>query len=285
MQPRRSVARPGDPHRFPRAAKASLPAPLAPPLTAQRHLRYAVREVAPGLHRAPAGMLWRVSNIRSRAGGRGSRSGRRWPWPPPRWASASARTPRSQGWPPLATIIMSAVVLSGSAQFAFITALSGGAGLLTGIGAASLMNLRFVPMAAASARSLHGGRIRRAFEGQTVVDGSWVPAQRPDGSTDREMMIAATFVQWPAWILGTAAGALLVPSAEFLHRFGLDVDLPLLLPDPAAGGAQGPPGPPLDRPRRLRGGRAVGAARAGRGGPAAVRAGHPARPATRAATR
>ncbi len=131
-----------------------------------------------------------------------------------------------EGWPPAATIIMSTVVLSGSAQFAFITALSGGSGLLTGIGAASLMNLRFVPMAAASARSLHGGPLRRALEGQTVIDGSWVPAQRPDGSTDRELMMGATFVQWPAWILGTALGALLVPSAQFLHDFGLDVVFP-----------------------------------------------------------
>jgi predicted branched-subunit amino acid permease len=130
------------------------------------------------------------------------------------------------GWPPAATIIMSAVVLSGSAQFAFVTSMSGGAGLITGIGAATLMNLRFLPMAAASARSLHGGRLQRAFEGQTVVDGSWVPAQRPDGTTDRELMFGATFVQWPAWILGTALGALLVPSAEFLYTYGLDVIFP-----------------------------------------------------------
>jgi predicted branched-subunit amino acid permease len=130
------------------------------------------------------------------------------------------------GWPPAATIIMSAVVLSGSAQFAFVTALSGGAGLAVGISAGALMNLRFVPMAAASARSLHGNRLQRAFEGQTVVDGSWVPAQRPDGTTDRELMFGATFVQWPAWIGGTAVGALLLPSAEFLHTFGLDAVFP-----------------------------------------------------------
>jgi predicted branched-subunit amino acid permease len=130
------------------------------------------------------------------------------------------------GLPAGVAILMSAVVLSGSAQFAFVTAMSGGAGLLTGLAAGGLMNLRFVPMAAASSRSLHGGRLQRAFEGQTVVDGSWVPAQRPDGTTDRELMVAATFVQWAAWIAGTAVGALLVPSADFLHTFGLDVVFP-----------------------------------------------------------
>jgi len=130
------------------------------------------------------------------------------------------------GWPPAATIIMSALVFSGSAQFAFITAMSGGVGLIAGIGAGALMNLRFVPMAAAAARSLHGGPVRRALEGQAVVDGSWVLAQRPDGTTDREMMIGATLVQWPAWVLGTTVGALLVPSADLLYRFGLDVVFP-----------------------------------------------------------
>ncbi len=130
------------------------------------------------------------------------------------------------GWPPLAAIIMSAVVMSGSAQFAFVTVIAGGGGLLVGLGAGALMNLRFVPMAAAAARSLHGGPVQRAFEGQTVVDGSWVAAQRPDGTTDRELMMGATLVQSSAWIAGTALGALLVPSADLLYRLGLDLVFP-----------------------------------------------------------
>jgi 4-azaleucine resistance transporter AzlC len=130
------------------------------------------------------------------------------------------------GWPPAAAIIMSAVVMSGSAQFAFVTAIAGGGGLLVGLGAGALMNLRFVPMAAAAARSLHGGPVQRAFEGQTVVDGSWVAAQRPDGTTNRELMMGATLVQSSAWIAGTAIGALLVPSADLLYRLGLDLVFP-----------------------------------------------------------
>jgi branched chain amino acid efflux pump len=129
-------------------------------------------------------------------------------------------------WPPLAAIVMSTVVFSGSAQFAYISATVDGGSLLLGLGAAALMNLRFVPMAAAAARSLHGGRLRRAVEGQAVVDGSWVAAQRSDGTTDREMMIGATLVQGTAWIAGTAAGALLVPSADLIYRLGLDVVFP-----------------------------------------------------------
>lgn len=130
------------------------------------------------------------------------------------------------GWPAVASVVMSTVVFSGSAQFAFVKATADGGGLLVALGAAALMNLRFVPMAAAAARSLRGGRIRRAFEGQTVVDGSWVAAQRADGTTDREMMMGATLVQGAAWVTGTAVGALLVPSADLLYRLGLDVVFP-----------------------------------------------------------
>lgn len=130
------------------------------------------------------------------------------------------------GWPSVASIVMSTVVFSGSAQFAYVTATAGGGSLLVGLGAAALMNLRFVPMAAAAARSLRGGRVRRAFEGQTVVDGSWVAAQRADGTTDRELMMGATAVQGLAWVGGTALGALLVPSADLIHRLGLDVVFP-----------------------------------------------------------
>jgi predicted branched-subunit amino acid permease len=39
-------------------------------------------------------------------------------------------------------------------------------------------------------------------------------------------MLGATLVQWPAWVLGTAVGALLVPSADVMYRFGLDVIFP-----------------------------------------------------------
>ena len=130
------------------------------------------------------------------------------------------------GWPAIASIVMSTVVFSGSAQFAYVTATAGGGSLLVGLGAAALMNLRFVPMAAAAARSLHGGRVRRAFEGQAVVDGSWVAAQRADGTTDRELMMGASAVQCLAWVGGTAVGALLVPSADLIHRLGLDVVFP-----------------------------------------------------------
>jgi predicted branched-subunit amino acid permease len=131
----------------------------------------------------------------------------------------------THGWPAGLTILMSLVVFSGSAQFTLVTTLTSG-GIGPALAGAALMNLRFVPMAAATARSLHGGRWRRAMEGQAVVDGSWVSAQRTDGTVDREKMLAASLVQWPAWVAGTAIGALAVPSTAIIHTAGLDLVFP-----------------------------------------------------------
>jgi predicted branched-subunit amino acid permease len=131
----------------------------------------------------------------------------------------------NHGWPTALTILMSLAVFSGSAQFALVTALAGG-GVLPALASATLMNVRFVPMAAASASSLRGGPLRRALEGQAVVDGSWVSAHRADGTTDREKMLAASLVQWPAWVAGTAIGALAVPSTGYIHAAGLDLIFP-----------------------------------------------------------
>jgi predicted branched-subunit amino acid permease len=131
----------------------------------------------------------------------------------------------THGWPAGLTVLMSLVVFSGSAQFALITAFVSG-GILPALASAALMNLRFVPMAAATASSLRGGPVRRALEGQAVVDGSWVSAHRDDGSTDREKLLGATALQWPAWVAGTAVGALLVPSTRFIETAGIDLIFP-----------------------------------------------------------
>jgi hypothetical protein len=66
----------------------------------------------------------------------------------------------------LAPTAMSLAVFSGSAQFAVSTALV----------AALLINARFIPMGIASASSLRGGLVRRAVEGQAVVDAGWALA-------------------------------------------------------------------------------------------------------------
>ncbi len=130
----------------------------------------------------------------------------------------------ANGWPAPLAILMSAMVFSGSAQFALVAAFAGGIG--PALASASLMNLRLVPMGAATSRYLHGGRWRRAVEAQAVVDGSWAAARLPDGTFDRATMIAASAVQWPAWVLGTAIGTLAGSHQWLIHAAAFDLVFP-----------------------------------------------------------
>src|SRR4051794_27621643 len=135
-------------------------------------------------------------------------------------------TARELGWGLWAPIVASIVVFSGSAQFALLTALGGGGGLPAAVASAALINARFAPMGVAVAPSLRGNRLRRAVEGQTVVDGSFVAAHLGGGVFDRERMMGATAIQFVAWVTGTVAGVLLAPPSELTRALGLDVVFP-----------------------------------------------------------
>lgn len=132
----------------------------------------------------------------------------------------------SHGWGVVAPIVCSVLVFSGSAQFTLAAALAGGSGPGVAVGAAALINARFLPMSVAAAGAFKGGRLRRAVEAQAVVDASWAAAHLGGGRFDREKMIGATLVQFPAWVLGTAVGVLVAPPPDVVTRFGLDVVYP-----------------------------------------------------------
>jgi 4-azaleucine resistance transporter AzlC len=133
---------------------------------------------------------------------------------------------RAHGWGIVAPVVCSIVVFSGSAQFALLTALAGGGGLFPAVTAATLINARFLPMGIAIAPSLRGGRLRRALEGQAVVDASWAAAHVGGGRFDRERLIGATLPQWPAWVLGTLVGAVFAPPEHVVQTLGLDAAFP-----------------------------------------------------------
>src|SRR3954470_256866 len=106
----------------------------------------------------------------------------------------------------IAPIVMSVVVFAGAAQFASLSVLAaaggGGGAILAGL----LMNARFLPMGFAVAPWLRGRPLRRATEGQAVVDASWAIAHRSDGTFDRGVLLGATIPQACAWVGGTAIG-------------------------------------------------------------------------------
>lgn len=128
------------------------------------------------------------------------------------------------GW--LAPIVMSVVVFSGAAQFAALSVLAAGGAAGTAIVAGVLMNLRFLPMGFAIGPSLPGGSAARATQGQTIVDASFVMANRGDGSFDRGRLFGATAVQAAAWWSGTAVGVFAGPSLPDPQTLGLDAIFP-----------------------------------------------------------
>ncbi len=129
---------------------------------------------------------------------------------------------RSLGWGVLAPIVFSIITFSASAQFAVAAVLGAGGGVFAAVAAAALLNARFLPMGVAVAPFLKGGPLRRALEGQAVVDPSWALANRGGGRFDREFMIGATVPQFAAWVVGTVVGVLADGVVGDVERLGLD---------------------------------------------------------------
>ena len=130
------------------------------------------------------------------------------------------------GLSPLQAIVMSAVVHAGSAQFASVAILGAGGGLVPAVAAAGLMNSRFLAMGIALAPSLPGRAVRRGLQGQTVVDPSWVMANRGDGTFDRWVLFGATLPLYVGWVVGTMAGALGGRLLGDTDRWGFDAIYP-----------------------------------------------------------
>jgi predicted branched-subunit amino acid permease len=122
--------------------------------------------------------------------------------------------------------VMSAVVFAGSAQFAAAAVLGAGGGAGAAVLAGTLLNLRFLPMGVALAASMTGSWLRRAAEGQANVDASWALAARPGGRFDVPFMLGATAAAYPAWVLGTLAGALAGDAIGDPDALGLDALFP-----------------------------------------------------------
>jgi 4-azaleucine resistance transporter AzlC len=136
---------------------------------------------------------------------------------------------RAAGLPAWLIILMSAIVFSGSAQFAAVGTLVAGGSALAAFFAASLLNLRYLALGAAVAPVLPGGRLRRLLLGQLVVDESYAlgigagSAGRPEPRT----MLVSGALLWCGWMVGTVAGALLGPILGDPKQLGLDAAFPV----------------------------------------------------------
>jgi predicted branched-subunit amino acid permease len=128
------------------------------------------------------------------------------------------------GMPAVAAIVMSALVYSGSGQFAALGIVGAGGGVAAAVGASALVSSRFVPMGFALGPSLRGSRLRRALEGQATVDASWAMAARGGGRFDREYLFGHSAAQYVPWVAGTVVGVF-VPALD-VRALGLDAVFP-----------------------------------------------------------
>jgi predicted branched-subunit amino acid permease len=126
----------------------------------------------------------------------------------------------------VAPIVMSVFVFAGSAQFGATAVLAAGGDAVTAIATGAMLNARFLSMGVAAAPALRGGPLRRAAEGQAVVDASWALAARGEGGFDREKLLGATLPQYPAWVIGTVVGVLLGGAIGNPADLGLDAVFP-----------------------------------------------------------
>src|SRR3954452_19863180 len=125
-----------------------------------------------------------------------------------------------------AAIAMSAIVFAGSAQFTAIAILSQGGTVAAAVVAAALVHSRFLPMGVALGPSLPGGPVRRAVQGQAIVDASWAIAGRGDGTFDRWLLFGSSAVQYLGWVGGTIVGALFGNVLGDPDKIGLDAIYP-----------------------------------------------------------
>jgi predicted branched-subunit amino acid permease len=148
------------------------------------------------------------------------------------------------GMPGWAAIVMSAIVFAGSAQIAALSIIGAGGGLGSAIGAAALMNSRFLPMGIAIGPSLPGSPVARAAQGQTVVDASWALASDGEGGFDRHVLFGSSAIQYVTWVTGTVVGVVGGSALGDPREYGLDAIYPaffvaLLIAEARSGRARG----------------------------------------------
>jgi 4-azaleucine resistance transporter AzlC len=128
----------------------------------------------------------------------------------------------------VAPIVMSVTTFAGSAQFAAVSILGAGGGLVTAIVAAVLLNLRYGPIGLSAATTFEGPWWWRALTAQLIVDESWAIAQRDDGRLDRHLLVGAGLLLLVCWTAGTAVGTFAGDLIAEPESLGLDAAFPAL---------------------------------------------------------
>jgi predicted branched-subunit amino acid permease len=130
------------------------------------------------------------------------------------------------GWGVVAPVVMSAIVFSGAAQFAIASVLGGGGSVLAAVLAGTLVATRFLAAGAAIGPSMRGGPLRRALEGQAVVDASLVLGRVGEGRYGPRRLLGSSAPQYVCWTTGTLIGVLAGERIADPEALGLDAVFP-----------------------------------------------------------
>ena len=127
---------------------------------------------------------------------------------------------------PVAPIVMSVLVFSGSAQFGALAVLLAGGSAAAAIAAGLLLNARYLAMGLALAPSLRGRALSRGAFAMTTVDASWAAASVGGGAFDPWYMVGVSIPQYAGWVLGTVVGVFIGPVLGDPNALGLDALFP-----------------------------------------------------------
>jgi 4-azaleucine resistance transporter AzlC len=136
-----------------------------------------------------------------------------------------ART-AGMGW--TAPIVMSATTFAGSAQFAVASLLRDGGAAAAAIGAAVMLNVRYVPISISVASWFDGPAPKRLLQAQMIVDESWAVSLKRRGGFDVRVLLGAGGLLYLTWTSGTAVRLLLGNAIGDANRLGLDAAFPAL---------------------------------------------------------
>jgi 4-azaleucine resistance transporter AzlC len=120
-----------------------------------------------------------------------------------------------------AAVVMSATTFAGSAQFAAASVLENGGTVAAAILSAVLLNARYAGMSIAVASIFPGGRSRRFFESQLIVDESWALSGR-SGRFEWPILVGSGLFLYVLWVSSTALGTVVGERLGDPNDLGLD---------------------------------------------------------------
>lgn len=122
----------------------------------------------------------------------------------------------------------SAIVFTGSAQFAAVGVLGDGGTVAAAVGAGVLLNLRSLAFGLAMAPSLRGSLGFRLAASQLMIDEAMAVGTAARGTERRRYgYLAGGLAVFALWNLSTLAGAVLAAGAgDLVHTFGIDATIP-----------------------------------------------------------